>query len=212
MIEEGEHRIQELERIVAEQRCRIADLSAAAAEKDSRISELQRAAAELQSSRNAVRFAAKMIVIAMRVQALRLFPPSLGVLRQYPPRPFVLPKDKSKPALPAVPPKISIVTPSFNQGCYIERTIRSVIEQDYPNIEYMIQDGGSSDGTLDVLRKYSDSLAHWDSAKDGGQAHAINAGFRRATGGILAYLNSDDILLPGTLAHVASYFGAHPDI
>lgn len=103
-------------------------------------------------------------------------------------------------------PKISIVTPSYNQGEFIEETIRSVLLQNYPNLEYLVIDGGSTDKTLDILKKYAPWLYYWVSEKDQGQADAINKGFDKASGQILAYLNSDDLYLPGTLHTVATHF------
>ena len=103
-------------------------------------------------------------------------------------------------------PRISIITPSFNQGAYIDEMIRSVIEQDYPNIELIVIDGGSTDNTTDVLRKYGTRIAHWESEKDRGQTHAINKGLAHATGDIWAYLNSDDLITPGALKRVAEIF------
>lgn len=96
-------------------------------------------------------------------------------------------------------PRVSIVTPSYNQGQFIEETIRSVLLQGYPNLEYIVIDGGSSDGTVEIIRKYEPWLAYWISEPDRGQSHAINKGLRRATGEILSWLNSDDVLLPGTV-------------
>lgn len=106
-------------------------------------------------------------------------------------------------------PKISIITPSYNQGKFIERTIKSVLNQNYPNLEYIVMDGGSTDETLSILKKYQDRLT-WVSKKDNGQAHAINKGLKIATGEILAYLNSDDTYQPETFATVAKYFKSHP--
>jgi glycosyltransferase involved in cell wall biosynthesis len=109
-------------------------------------------------------------------------------------------------------PRISIVTPSYNQGAFIEDTVRSVLLQRYPNLEYIVMDGGSSDDTLERLEPYRPRLAHLQSAPDGGQSAAIAAGFARSTGDIMAYLNSDDILLPGALRFVAEFFQRNPGI
>jgi glycosyltransferase involved in cell wall biosynthesis len=105
-----------------------------------------------------------------------------------------------------VRPKLTVVTPSFNQGRFIERTIRSVLDQGYPNLEYVIVDGGSTDETIDVVRRYEDRLAWWISEPDAGQTEAINKGIERTTGEIVAYLNSDDYYLPGALRRVADAF------
>jgi len=96
-------------------------------------------------------------------------------------------------------PKITVVTPSFRQAQFLETTILSVLGQCYPNLEYIIMDGGSDDGSVDIIRRYESQIAHWESARDKGQSDAINRGFARATGDILCWLNSDDFFLPGTL-------------
>lgn len=108
-------------------------------------------------------------------------------------------------------PKITIITPSFNQGHYLEQTILSVLNQNYPNLEYIIIDGGSTDNSAEIIRKYEGRLAYWVSEPDRGQAHAINKGLARATGDIFNWLNSDDYLEPGALEEVASQFEKNPN-
>ncbi len=105
--------------------------------------------------------------------------------------------------------KITIITPSYNQGRFLEQTILSVIGQHYPNLEYIIMDGGSTDNSVEIIKKYERHLAHWESEKDRGQAHALNKGFARATGTIFGWLNSDDFYLPGTLSFIAEQLEAH---
>ena len=100
-------------------------------------------------------------------------------------------------------PVISIVTPSYNQGSFIEATIASVLSQNYPRLEFIVMDGGSTDNSVEVIRKYAGSLAHWESEKDGGQSHAINKGLAHCTGDIFNWINSDDLLAPGALWAVA---------
>jgi glycosyltransferase involved in cell wall biosynthesis len=107
-------------------------------------------------------------------------------------------------------PLISVVVPSYNQGPYIEETIRSILEQDYPNIEVIVCDGGSNDSTVDVLKKFGNAI-RWVSEKDKGQTHAINKGILASHGRIVAYLNSDDVYRPGALRTIADYFFANPD-
>ena len=108
-------------------------------------------------------------------------------------------------------PKITIVTPSYNQGKYIERTILSILNQDYPNLEYLVCDGGSTDTTVEILKRYDNRIDWWCSEKDKGQTHAINKGMKRATGDIVGWINSDDMLLPGALYVVADFFHKHPE-
>ncbi|PQP33249.1 glycosyltransferase [Desulfobacteraceae bacterium SEEP-SAG10] len=109
-------------------------------------------------------------------------------------------------------PRVSIVTPSFNQGRFLEETIISVLDQGYPNLEYIIIDGGSSDNSVSIIKKYEYHLSYWVSENDRGQTHAINKGFNKCTGDILHWLNSDDVLLPCSLDLVAEFFEQHPDI
>ena len=104
-------------------------------------------------------------------------------------------------------PRITVVTPSFNQAAFLEQTILSVLGQCYPNLENLVMDGGSNDGSRAIIERHAPQLAHWQSQPDGGQAAAINAGFARATGDILCWLNSDDYFLPGTLHRIARAFG-----
>jgi glycosyltransferase involved in cell wall biosynthesis len=99
-----------------------------------------------------------------------------------------------------VAPRLSIVTPSFNQAAFVERTLRSVLDQGYPDLEYIVVDGGSSDGSAEIIKRYADQLAWWVSEPDDGQTDALNKGLRRATGDIVAYINSDDYYLPGAFA------------
>lgn len=109
-------------------------------------------------------------------------------------------------------PRVSIVTPSYNQAHFLEETIRSVLSQDYPDIEYIVIDGGSSDGSVEVIKKYESGISYWTSEKDRGQADAINKGFARATGEFVGWLNSDDCLSPGAIRKVVEAFIMNPDV
>ncbi|NWG34852.1 MAG: glycosyltransferase [Chloroflexi bacterium] len=108
-------------------------------------------------------------------------------------------------------PKISVITPSYNQGKYIEETIRSVLLQDYPNLEFIIMDGGSTDNTLEIIKKYEPWLAYWESVPDRGQSHAINKGLQKATGDWIAWLNADDLYLENALPLIASAIVRSPE-
>ncbi|HXQ33204.1 MAG TPA: glycosyltransferase family 2 protein, partial [Anaerolineales bacterium] len=109
-------------------------------------------------------------------------------------------------------PLVTIITPSFNQAPYLEATIQSVLSQEYPHIEYIIVDGGSSDGSVDIIKEYEARLAWWVSEKDKGQTDAINKGFARAKGEILAWINSDDTYEPGAVNAAVKYLQEHPEV
>lgn len=143
----------------------------------------------------------------MDVENKRMIPPSLGRADGWP---WERPGPEAKVALTETP-RVSVVVPSYNQGHFIEATIRSVLLQDYPAIELIVMDGGSSDGTLDVLRHYDEAIDFWASEPDRGQTHAINKGMERATGEIVTYLNSDDMLHPGAVRRVVEEFQREPE-
>lgn len=109
-------------------------------------------------------------------------------------------------------PRISVVTPSFNQAEYLETTIRSVLDQNYPNIEYIVIDGGSTDGSVDIIEQYAERCTYWVSEPDRGHGHAINKGFAHSSGEIMCWLNSDDVLLPGSLLSIGTIFADFADV
>ncbi len=108
-------------------------------------------------------------------------------------------------------PRISIVTVNFNHRPHLEQCLQSVLKQDYPHLEYIVIDGGSTDGSVDLIKKYADRLAYWVSEPDQGQTDALIKGFRRARGDIFCWINADDLLEPGALRDVADYFARHPE-
>jgi hypothetical protein len=108
-------------------------------------------------------------------------------------------------------PRVTVVTPSFNQAAFLEQTIQSVLSQGYPNLEYIIVDGGSSDASVAIIQKYASQLAWWVSEKDHGQAEAVNKGFRRASGELVGWLNSDDLYQPGSILAAVETFQRHPE-
>lgn len=107
-------------------------------------------------------------------------------------------------------PRVTIITPSYNQAAFLEETIRSVLDQGYPNLEYFVMDGGSKDGSVEIIQRYADRLAGWVSEKDSGQAEAINKGFSRATGEFVAWINSDDRYQPGSILAAVNALQADP--
>ena len=109
-------------------------------------------------------------------------------------------------------PKISVITPSYNQADFLEETILSVLNQNYPNLEYIIIDGGSTDRSVEIIKKYEKHLSYWVSEKDDGQSHAINKGLQHATGEIICWLCSDDLHVSDTLYTVAELFRLNPEI
>ncbi|MDP8924783.1 MAG: glycosyltransferase [Chloroflexota bacterium] len=138
--------------------------------------------------------------------------PRLGVLRQHDPIPFHVPEHYLRTVPLSAPPTIAIVTPTLNGSRFLRFTLDSALDQDYPALEYVVQDGGSTDESLTILEQYKSRLTHVASEKDTGMAQAINRGFAHTSGEIMAYLNADDLLLPGTLNVVAAYFATHPEV
>jgi len=142
----------------------------------------------------------------------RWVPQQLGVLYQHDPVPFHVPEHYLDVIPLAKPPTISMVTPCFNSARYLPLTMNSILDQEYPSLEYVVQDGASTDETLDILEGYGNRLMHVASEQDSGMAQAINRGFAHTSGEIMAYLNADDLLLPGALHYIGAYFARHPEV
>jgi glycosyltransferase involved in cell wall biosynthesis len=138
--------------------------------------------------------------------------PRIGHLRHHEPRTLRVPAKYFRVQAPSPAPSVSIVTPSYQQGRFLGRTLYSVVSQGYPALEYVVEDGGSTDETPEVLRRFGPLLTRWSSEPDGGQADALNRGFAGTSGEIMAWLNSDDLLLPGALAYVARFFADNPEV
>lgn len=111
-----------------------------------------------------------------------------------------------------IEPKVTIVTPSYNQAAFLEQTIRSVLAQDYPHMEYFVVDGGSNDGSQEIIKKYADQIDWWVSEPDEGQSDAVNKGWQRATGELIGWLNSDDLLMPGAVSRMVAAFNQTPEM
>jgi glycosyltransferase involved in cell wall biosynthesis len=202
--------IKEKEAFIATQNQTIADLIQEIKDKELVIQDQKRTIRAYSAAYGGLFFLRPVGRVIRRLIEILL--PRLGHLSQYAPRPLTATKASQKIANTADLPKISIVTPSFNQGGFIERTLLSVIDQQYPALEYFVQDGHSKDKTVEVLQEYQEKLSGWASEKDSGQSQAINRGFAKTSGEIMAWLNSDDLLLPGSLQTVGDYFNRHPDV
>lgn len=149
---------------------------------------------------------------ALDLNFLHWLKPSLGRLGTHQPRSLKLPDFSRYCVSHPRGPRISVVVPSFRQARFIRETLVSLLEENYPNLELIIVDGGSDDGTIEILREFNSQIAWWVSEPDRGQAHAINKGFARSTGDIMAWLNSDDRIVPGSLHLIARFFEAHPQV
>ncbi len=135
-----------------------------------------------------------------------------ATLHQYPPQPIRLTSSRRRRIWPKSPPCIALVTPSYNQAAFLEETIQSILGQDYPRLRYAITDGGSTDGSAEIIRRHQNRLDYWHSRPDAGQADAIIAGFQKIDGEIMGWLNADDLLSPDSLQIVSHYFMRHPEI
>ena len=171
-----------------------------------RLDQLEKRLAGIERTTNSIH---DLVQARLRRRWREKFRPRLWHYRQYAPHGLQVPSAYALQTAPENAPRIAIVTPSYNHARYLRATIDSVLAQSYPNLAYIVEDGGSTDGTLELLESYGDKIV-WRSERDAGQGSAINRGFARIDGEIMAYLNSDDILLPGALAYVARTFLAEP--
>jgi glycosyltransferase involved in cell wall biosynthesis len=153
----------------------------------------------------------KRAEIVARWVAQPVLKPWLTRIHQYAPRALKFPDEYDRETAPELTLSIAMVTPAYNHADYIRATIDSVLSQNYPRLHYIVMDGHSNDGTQDILASYGDRL-NWRSEHDNGQADAINVGFQHVSGDIMGWLNSDDLLTPGTLSYVARFFQETPDV
>lgn len=168
---------------------------------------------ELKTIREALRLALSKNLKSRIINKVRKnYWMKLGVLRQYEPRKMRAEKFPAPTHPPGDLPSIAIVTPSYMQGRFLERTMQSVLSQEYPRLQYVVQDGGSTDGSVEVIKRHASKLAYWESARDKGQSDAVKRGFEKCNSDIMAWLNSDDMFMPGSLRYVAEYFAAHPEV
>ncbi len=143
----------------------------------------------------------------------RFFQPGLTTYgAQYPPNTVEFVSETIPPSVPEHPPTISIVIPALNQADFLEKAIQSILEQQYPQVELVVADGGSTDGSVEILGKYSKQIFWWCCEPDSGQTNALNKGFSHTTGEIMAWLNADDLLLPGSLARIATFMDADKSV
>ena len=211
-----EHVIREMARALDAERAERALVAAVHSElvaKESVIQELSAALAAFRAGRTPpVRLPVRQLRRAWaEVRGRCGLSPRLGVLTQHSPRPLLMPPSRPPPR-PRMLPDITLVTPSYRQGEFIERTIASVLGQQYPKLQYVVQDGGSDDQTHQILSAYSGRIARYRSERDSGQSQAINRGFSDTSGEIMGWLNSDDMILPGALRRVAAVFLENPDV
>jgi glycosyltransferase involved in cell wall biosynthesis len=176
-----------------------------------RLAALERRVASLEKSERRLHNILMREVIPRRETLRERFQSKIGKFQHHWPRELKVPAAYWPTPIKLPAPTFAIVSPSFGNAGFIKATIDSVLSQNYPALNYQIQDAASSDGTVDVLKSYGDRI-RWESAPDRGQAHALNVAFEKIQGDIMGYLNSDDLLMPGTLAYVAQAFAADPQL